>query len=72
MNAGGVNSFSRQEDLLAQLRQAKAPIFMYLRSGVRLQGVIEEFDAHIIISRNANKNQMIFKHMVLTILPSHE
>ena len=72
MNEGSGNSFSRQDSLLAQLCQAKVPICMYLRSGVKLQGVVVEFDSHVIVLKSANKDLLIFKHTILTIVPSHE
>ena len=75
MDESGGYVFSRQDKLLEQLRQAKVLVCMYLRSGVKLQGVVVSFDAHVIILRSANKDQMVFKHTILTILPflsSHE
>ncbi len=66
------NLFSRQDRLLEQLQQAKVPICLYLRSGVKLQGFVENFDSHVVILRSANKSQMIFKPSILTIVPSLE
>lgn len=71
-NESHLTGFSRQDSLLTQLCQAKMPVCMYLHSGVKLQGVIVKFDACVIILRNANKEQMVFKHTILTIVPSPE
>lgn len=60
----------RQDRLLTQLKQAKVPVSLYLLSGVKLQGYIESFDSHVVVLRDVTKAQMIFKHAILTIVPS--
>lgn len=70
MDQSNDHVFSRQDRLLMQLQQAKVPVCIYLRSGVKLQGLVVNFDSHVVILRSASKDQMLFKRTILTIIPS--
>ena len=70
MSEGETRVLSRQDILLTQLQQAKVPVCMYLRSGVKLEGFIKGFDSGVIILRTSGKEQMLYKHTILTIVPS--
>lgn len=70
MSETRVSAPSRQDHLLMQLQQASVPVSIYLQNGVKLQGCITEFDAHVIILRGSVGSQMVFKHAILTIVPS--
>lgn len=70
MSGPQVNAHFHQENLLAQLQQSQAPVCIYLLNGVKLQGYIAKFDSHVIVLRSASNSQMVFKHAILTIVPS--
>lgn len=60
--------FFRQDELLKQLQQAKTPVAIFLKSGIKLQGIIHHFDSLVIILRDQGV-QLIYKHSILTIVP---
>ncbi|MBF2753746.1 MAG: RNA chaperone Hfq [Gammaproteobacteria bacterium AqS3] len=62
-----------QEPFLNQLRLDQVAVNLYLNSGVRLMGVIESFDPHIILLRGNTPGrstlQMVYKHAISSIVP---
>ncbi len=60
---------SCQEPILRYLQTEQVPVYIFLKSGIKIQGVIAGFDAHVIILESANIHQMIFKHAISTVLP---
>lgn len=66
------NFLAYQDSFLAELQEAATPVFIYLRSGIKLQGCILAFDAHVIILRAGAISQIVYKHSVLTILPQKD
>ncbi len=60
---------SIQDRILQQLQEAKIPVGIYLKNGIRLQGIISGFDAHVVILYNATIHQMIYKHAISTLAP---
>jgi host factor-I protein len=59
-----------QDIFLRTLRDKKENVSMFLISGIKLHGVIEEFDEYVILLKN-NITQMVFKHAVSTVVPEH-
>ena len=59
-----------QESYLNQLRKEKVPVSVYLVSGIKLQGEIESFDQFSILLKSS-VSQMVYKHAISTIVPSH-
>ena len=39
--------------------------------GIKLQGQIESFDQFVVVLRNNNINQMVYKHAISTIVPAN-
>ena len=39
-------------------------------NGIKLQGQIESFDQFVVVLRNNNINQMVYKHAISTIVPA--
>jgi host factor-I protein len=58
-----------QDAYLAALQKEKVPVSIYLVSGIKLQGQIDDFDQFVIILKN-NVSQMIYKHAISTVVPS--
>jgi host factor-I protein len=44
-------------------------VSLYLVNGIRLQGRIESFDAHVVLLKN-EVTQMVYKRAIATVLPS--
>jgi host factor-I protein len=58
-----------QDTYLGTLQKEKVPVSIYLVSGIKLQGQIDDFDQFVIILKN-NVSQMIYKHAISTVVPS--
>ncbi|MFL6857815.1 MAG: RNA chaperone Hfq [Allosphingosinicella sp.] len=60
-----------QDMFLNSLRRAKMPVTMFLVKGVKLQGAITWFDNFSVLLRRDGNAQLIYKHAISTIMPSH-
>lgn len=61
---------SLQDTFLRGLSEKKIPVAVFLVNGIKLQGHIEDFDKYVVILKNSG-SQMVFKHAISTIMPSH-
>lgn len=59
-----------QDPYLNALRRERAPVSLYLVNGIRLQGRIDSFDAHVLLLKSAG-TQMVYKHAISTVVPAH-
>ena len=67
MKSSRVSESTRvQEPFLNELRKARRQVEVYLRSGVRLQGLLASFDAHMILLSGARQHT-VFKHEIASI-----
>jgi host factor-I protein len=60
-----------QDMFLNSLRRSKTPVTMFLVKGVKLQGIITWFDNFSVLLRRDGQAQLIYKHAISTIMPSH-
>ena len=60
-----------QDLFLNGLRRSKTPVTMFLVKGVKLQGIITWFDNFSVLLRRDGLAQLIYKHAISTIMPSH-
>ena len=60
-----------QDMFLNGLRRTKTPVTMFLVKGVKLQGIITWFDNFSVLLRRDGQAQLIYKHAISTIMPSH-
>ena len=60
-----------QDLFLNSLRRSKMPVTMFLVKGVKLQGIITWFDNFSVLLRRDGNAQLIYKHAISTIMPSH-
>jgi len=60
-----------QDMFLNTLRRTKTPVTMFLVKGVKLQGIITWFDNFSVLLRRDGQAQLIYKHAISTIMPSH-
>lgn len=66
-----MNKFqSLQDPYLNTMRKERIPVAVYLVNGIKLHGHIESFDAFVLVLRNNNISQMVYKHAISTIVPS--
>lgn len=60
-----------QEVFLNAVRKSEEPVTMFLVNGVMLQGNIAAFDLFCMMLKRDGAAQLVYKHAVSTIQPSH-
>jgi host factor-I protein len=58
-----------QDSFLNELRKDKVPVSIFLINGIKLHGVVDHFDSHVIMLKNA-VTQMVYKHAISTVVPT--
>jgi host factor-I protein len=58
-----------QGQFLKVLHQEKMPVSVFLVNGIKLHGIIDHYDEHVILLKNG-VTQMVFKHAISTVVPS--
>ena len=58
-----------QDALLRQVLKERLPVTLFLMNGFQLRGVVTGFDNFVVILVTDNKQQMIYKHAISTIVP---
>ena len=56
-----------QEEFLKA--SAGKPVTIFLSNGVKLQGIISQYDAYCIILERSKQRQLVYKHSIATIVP---
>jgi host factor-I protein len=59
-----------QDPFLNTLRREHIQVAIYLVNGIKLQGQIESFDQYVVLLKNNNVIQMVYKHAISTIVPA--
>ena len=60
---------SLQDDFLKKLREENIQVSIFLINGIKLHGIVESFDQHVVMLKNA-VTQMVYKHAISTVVPS--
>lgn len=60
-----------QDLFLNTLRKEHNPVTVFLLNGVKLQGIVTWFDNFSILLRRDNLSQLVYKHAISTIMPTH-
>ncbi len=58
-----------QNAFLAQLMKDEVPVSIFLVSGIKLHGVVSDFDEHVIMLKSTT-TQMVYKHAISTVVPA--
>ena len=69
--ATAIKGQNLQDAFLNLLRKNKTPVTMFLVKGVKLQGIVTWFDNFSILLRRDGQSQLVYKHAISTIMPSH-
>ena len=56
-----------QDAFLNNARKDRAPVTIYLTSGVKLTGRVKGFDKYCVIFETHHQEQLIFKHAISTV-----
>ena len=57
-----------QDVFLNHLRREKLSVTVFLMSGVKLTGRIKSFDKYAVILESGQREQLIFKHAISTVV----
>jgi host factor-I protein len=60
-----------QDLFLNQARRNKLPLTMFLMNGFQLRGIVTGFDNFTVVLDTEGKQQLIYKHAISTIIPTH-
>lgn len=63
------NNHSLQDSFLTVLQETNVQVSIFLVNGIKLHGVIDGFDEHVVMLKSA-VTQMIYKQAISTIVPS--
>ena len=58
-----------QDLFLTRLNRTRANVTFFLMNGYQLRGVIAGFDPFVVVLMTDNKQQVIYKHAISTIVP---
>ena len=58
-----------QDQFLSAARRERCVVTLFLMNGFQLKGVIRGFDSFVVMVESENRQQMIFKHAISTIVP---
>lgn len=58
-----------QNPFLNELQKDKVPVSIFLVNGIKLHGIVDSYDEHVVMLRNSI-TQMVYKHAISTIVPS--
>ncbi len=59
-----------EQAFLAELKENKSAVTIFLLNGTKLQGILVDFDEGALFLRREGHIQMIYKQAVSTIMPS--
>lgn len=58
-----------QDTFLNQIRKKQVSVTVYMVNGFQIKGTIQAFDSFTIVINSGNKQQLLFKHAISTIIP---
>jgi host factor-I protein len=64
------NRDSLQATYLNDLRRQRLTVTVYLVTGLKQIGTLESFDQHALLLRHGGTMELIYKHMVASIMPA--
>ena len=59
-----------QKEFLSDLRINKIAVTVFLINGIKLQGLITQFDDETLLLRRDGHTQLVYKHSISTIMPN--
>jgi host factor-I protein len=63
-------SINLQDIFLNQARKDKIPVTIFLTNGFQFKGMVKGFDNFTVILDCDNKQNLVYKHAISTIIPS--
>ncbi len=69
LTATPIKTANIQDAFLAAARRTAAHVTVFLVNGYQMRGVIRAFDPYVVILMTENRQQVIYKHAISTIVP---
>lgn len=63
---------SVQDSYLAEARDMRTPIIIYMMNGFQMRGIVSDFDDFTIVVESDGKRQLLYKHAISTVAPQIE
>lgn len=60
-----------QDAILREVRRERIPVTLFLMNGFQLRGTVTGFDSFVVVLVSDGKQQMIYKHAISTLAPTH-
>lgn len=64
------SNINLQDVFLNKVRKEGTIITIFLVNGYQIKGVVKGFDSYTIVLEEENKQNLIYKHAISTIIPS--
>ena len=62
-------STALQDEMLDEITEQKIPVTVFLMNGFQIRGMIMDHDDAVLVLEADNKQQIVYKHAVSTIIP---
>lgn len=66
------NNINLQDIFLNKVRKESIQITIFLVNGFQIKGIVKGFDSYTIVLEGDNKQNLIYKHAVSTIIPNQK
>lgn len=66
-----MGTINLQDVFLNAARKDRKPVTVYLTNGFQFRGVVKGFDNYVIVLDSDGKQNLVYKHAVSTIIPTH-
>ena len=60
-----------QDLFLNQTRKDRQIVTLFLMNGFQMRGIVRGFDSFTVVLESEGKQQLIYKHAISTLVPSH-
>ncbi len=60
-----------QDIFLNKVRQERVPVTVFLTNGFQMRGTLRGFDHYVLVLECDGKQEMVYKHAVSTLIPTH-
>lgn len=63
---------SMQDTFLNEARKSRVPVTIFMINGFQQRGVVMSYDGYTVLVVNENRQYLIYKHAISTIVPARQ
>ena len=63
---------SMQDTFLNEARKSRVPVTIFMTNGFQQRGVVMSYDGYTVLVVNENREYLIYKHAIATIVPARQ